>query len=153
MKVIELSVLAKPLSTVRGRCGFGSGLSIEELLGLGHLLNPPGLVAPPPLPRAVQTLKGQLRTVPAVSPGKAKCPRSFPKQVVFRKRQKAAGKQNAALWEGSAAHGNQLLSLKTRICRAAAGSEPWQQHQELGIQCHCCHVCRSSAPEVVLASP
>lgn len=49
----------KTLSTVRGRCGFGSGLSLDELLGLGHLLN--ALVwwslHHPPFHRAVQTLE------------------------------------------------------------------------------------------------
>lgn len=47
----------------------------------------------------------------SVPPGKIKCPRSFLKKVVFRKRQKAGGKHNASLWEDSASHGNQF-SLK-----------------------------------------
>lgn len=48
----------------------------------------------------------------SVSPGKMKCPRSFLKKVVFRKRQKAGGKHNASLWEDSTSHGNQFFSLK-----------------------------------------
>lgn len=88
----------KTLSTVRKRCSFGSSLSLEEFLGLGHLL------VAPPLSTLAQSSADAAVTAEncscRVSPGKAKCPRSFLKQVVFRKRQKAAGKQNAALWEG-----------------------------------------------------
>lgn len=49
---------------------------------------------------------------------------------------------------GKAAWKSAPLIENLTLCRAAATSEPWQQHLELGIQRPC-----SSTPQAVLVSP
>lgn len=67
----------------------------------------------------------------STSPGKKiKCPRSFLKKVVFRKKQKAGGKHNASLWEDSASRGNQFSSLKIWLSENQLLDLETEQHQE-----------------------
>lgn len=54
---------------------------------------------------------------------------------------------------GKAAWKSAPLIANFTLCRAAAGSEPWQQHQELEIQRPCCHVLQDHHSQAVLAGP